>query len=275
MSMSDINFDAIWSLISSYSLKILGSIAILLIGKWLVDRVSKLLSKVITVSKFDETLSRFILNVIKTLLIVFVIIAAISNLGIETSMFVAAFGALGLAIGMAFKDTFSNIGAGILIVFFRPFKIGDTVEVSGVLGVVSEISIFSTILKTGDNKTIIVPNGQIINDNIINYSKEGTRRVEIVFGIDYNDDLKLAKEIILKIANENPKVLKNPAPFVGVSSLGDNSVNLAARLWCLSGDFMDVQFSMLEAVKLEFDNQGISIPFPQLNIHYPQKKQSE
>lgn len=275
MSMSDINFDAIWSLISSYSLKILGSIAILLIGKWLVDRVSKLLSKVITVSKFDETLSRFILNVIKTLLIVFVIIAAISNLGIETSMFVAAFGALGLAIGMAFKDTFSNIGAGILIVFFRPFKIGDTVEVSGVLGVVSEISIFSTILKTGDNKTIIVPNGQIINDNIINYSKEGTRRVEIVFGIDYNDDLKLAKEIILKIANENPKVLKNPAPFVGVSSLGDNSVNLAARLWCLSGDFMDVQFSMLEAVKLEFDNKGISIPFPQLNIHYPQKKQSE
>lgn len=275
MSMGDINFDTIWSLISSYSLKILGSIAILLIGKWLVDRVSKLLSKVITVSKFDETLSRFILNVIKTLLIVFVIIAAISNLGIETSMFVAAFGALGLAIGMAFKDTFSNIGAGILIVFFRPFKIGDTVEVSGVLGVVSEISIFSTILKTGDNKTIIVPNGQIINDNIINYSKEGTRRVEIVFGIDYNDDLKLAKEIILKIANENPKVLKNPVPFVGVSSLGDNSVNLAARLWCLSGDFMDVQFSMLEAVKLEFDNQGISIPFPQLNIHYPQKKQSE
>ncbi|MFL1705515.1 mechanosensitive ion channel family protein [Campylobacter sp. MOP7] len=273
--MGDINFDTIWSLISSYSLKILGSIAILLIGKWLVDRVSKLLSKVITVSKFDETLSRFILNVIKTLLIVFVIIAAISNLGIETSMFVAAFGALGLAIGMAFKDTFSNIGAGILIVFFRPFKIGDTVEVSGVLGVVSEISIFSTILKTGDNKTIIVPNGQIINDNIINYSKEGTRRVEIVFGIDYNDDLKLAKEIILKIANENPKVLKNPVPFVGVSSLGDNSVNLAARLWCLSGDFMDVQFSMLEAVKLEFDNQGISIPFPQLNIHYPQKKQSE
>lgn len=270
--MSDINFDFVWSLVSSYSLKILGSIAILIVGKWLADRVSKILSKLIHISKLDQTLTRFIINVIKTLLLLFVIIAAISNLGIETSMFVAAFGAAGLAIGMAFKDTFSNIGAGILIIFFRPFKLTDTVEISGVLGVVSDINIFTTILRSPDNKTIIIPNGQILSGNIINYSKEGTRRVEIVFGIDYNDDLKLAKDIILKIASENQKVLKDPAPFVGVGSLGDNSVNLVTRLWCLSDDFASVQFSMLEAVKLEFDKQGISIPFPQLNIHYPKKE---
>ena len=273
--MDEIKFELIWSLISSYSLKILGSIAILLIGKWLVAKISNLISKLVTSSRLDETLSNFLLNIIKTLLMAFVIIAAIANLGVETSMFVAALGAIGLAIGMAFKDTFSNIGAGFLIIFFRPFKLKDHIEVAGVQGAVKEISMFSTVLRTTDHKTIIIPNGRIISSNIINFSKEGTRRVELVFSIDYKDDLKLAKEIILNLADENKKILKEPKPFVGVWSLGENSVNLTARFWCASDDFSDVQFAMLESVKLTFDAKGISIPSPQLSIRYQEKRQDE
>ena len=273
--MDEIKFELIWSLISSYSLKILGSIAILLIGKWLVAKISNLISKLIISSRLDETLSSFLLNIIKTLLMAFVIIAAIANLGVETSMFVAALGAIGLAIGMAFKDTFSNIGAGFLIIFFRPFKLKDHIEVAGVQGAVKEINMFSTVLRTADHKTIIIPNGRIISSNIINFSKEGTRRVELVFSIDYKDDLKLAKEIILSLADENKNILKVPKPFVGVGSLGENSVNLTARFWCASSDFSDVQFAMLESVKLAFDAKGISIPSPQLSIRYQDKRQDE
>jgi mscS mechanosensitive ion channel len=273
--MDEIKFELIWSLISSYSLKILGSIAILLIGKWLVAKISNLISKLVTSSRLDETLSSFLLNIIKTLLMAFIIIAAIANLGVETSMFVAALGAIGLAIGMAFKDTFSNIGAGFLIIFFRPFKLKDHIEVAGVQGAVKEINMFSTVLRTTDHKTIIIPNGRIISSNIINFSKEGTRRVELAFSIDYKDDLKLAKEIILNLADENKKILKEPKPFVGVGSLGENSVNLTARFWCASDDFSDVQFAMLESVKLAFDAKGISIPSPQLSIRYQDKKQDE
>ena len=273
--MDEIKFELIWSLISSYSLKILGSIAILLIGKWLVAKISSLISKLITSSRLDETLSNFLLNIIKTLLMAFVIIAAIANLGVETSMFVAALGAIGLAIGMAFKDTFSNIGAGFLIIFFRPFKLKDHIEVVGVQGAVKEINMFSTVLRTADHKTIIIPNGRIISSNIINFSKEGTRRIELVFSIDYKDDLKLAKEIILNLAAENKKILKEPKPFVGVGALGENSVNLTARFWCASSDFSGVQFAMLESVKLAFDAKGISIPSPQLSIRYQDKKQDE
>jgi mscS mechanosensitive ion channel len=271
--MDEIKFELIWSLISSYSLKILGSIAILLIGKWLVAKISNLISKLIISSRLDETLSSFLLNIIKTLLMAFVIIAAIANLGVETSMFVAALGATGLAIGMAFKDTFSNIGAGFLIIFFRPFKLKDHIEVAGVQGAVKEINMFSTVLRTADHKTIIIPNGRVISSNIINFSKEGTRRVELVFSIDYKDDLKLAKEIILNLADKNKKILKEPKSFVGVGSLGENSVNLTARFWCASDDFSDVQFVMLESVKLAFDAKGISIPSPQLSIRYQDKKQ--
>ena len=257
--MDEIKFELIWSLISSYSLKILGSITILLIGKWLVAKISNLVSKLVISSRLDETLSNFLLNIIKTLLMAFVLIAAIANLGVETSMFVAALGAIGLAIGMAFKDTFSNIGAGFLIIFFRPFKLKDHIEVAGVQGAVKEINMFSTVLRTTDHKTIIIPNGRIISSNIINFSKEGTRRVELVFCIDYKDD----------------KILKEPKPFVGVGSLGENSVNLTARFWCASDDFSDVQFAMLESVKLAFDAEGISIPSPQLSIRYQDKRQDE
>nr|WP_314903357.1 mechanosensitive ion channel domain-containing protein [uncultured Campylobacter sp.] len=273
--MDEIKFELIWSLISSYSLKILGSIAILLIGKWLVAKISNLISKLIISSRLDETLSSFLLNIIKTLLMAFVIIAAIANLGVETSMFVAALGATGLAIGMAFKDTFSNIGAGFLIIFFRPFKLKDHIEVAGVQGAVKEINMFSTVLRTADHKTIIIPNGRVISSNIINFSKEGTRRVELVFSIDYKDDLKLAKEIILNLADKNKKILKEPKSFVGVGSLGESSVNLTARFWCASDDFSDVQFAMLESAKLAFDAKGISIPSPQLIIRYQDKKQDE
>jgi len=265
--MDKLNLDFILDIAYSYSVNIFGSIAILVVGKWLGDRAIKLIVLLLRKSRLDLTLSRFIENLLRTLIFVSVIMAAIANLGIDTSIFVAAFGAVALAIGMAFKDTFSNIGAGILIILFRPFKIEHTVEISGIVGVVSDINMFSTILKTPDNKIVIIPNGRVIGANIINYSKEKIRRVELIFGIDYNNDLKMAKNLILDTINKNSKILDDPAPFVGVGSLGDNSVNLIVRFWCISGDFSAVSFEILEAVKLIFDENGISMPFQQLSIH--------
>lgn len=273
--MSGLNLDFILDIAYSYSIKIIGSIAILFIGRWLGDRVVKVVTYILRKSKLDLTLSRFIENLLKTLILAFIFMAAIANLGVDTSMFVAAFGAVALAIGMAFKDTFSNIGAGILIILFRPFQIDHTVEISGIVGVISDINMFSTILKTPDNKIVIIPNGKILAANIINYSKEKIRRVELAFTIGYNDDLRLAKNLILQIANRNDKILKDKQNFVGVGSLGNNGVNLIARFWCASDNFAIVSFEMLEAVKLAFDENGISIPFPQLDIHYLQRNFNE
>ena len=250
-----------------YVLKIVISLLIFFVGKKLASWISSILLKLMQRSNVDDTLSKFFSNIVYGLLIVVVVLATLSNLGINTTSFVAILGAAGLAIGLAIKDTFANIGAGVLIVFFRPFKIGDFIQASGEMGSVEEINLFSTILKTGDNKQIIIPNSSIIGSNITNFSAKDTRRVDFVFGIGYDDDLKLAKSTLEEIVSSDKRSLKEPAPFVAVSELADSSVNFVVRVWVKSEDYWGLYFDTIEKVKLTFDEKGISIPYPQMDIH--------
>ncbi len=271
--IQNIDYMSVLALSSKYAIKFIVSILIFFIGKWIISKLAIVLEKIIKRTKIDPMLGNFVINSARTMLFIFVILVALSNLGIETTSFVAVLGAVGLAIGMAFKDTFGNVGAGVLIIFFKPFKLGDNIEIGGSIGVASDLNLFSTCLRTGDNKIIIIPNSQVISSRIINYSLSPTRRVDLVFGIDYKDDLKLARDIILDIAEKKDTILKDPAPFVGVLSLGDNSVNLTAKFWTNNENYWSVYHQMLEEVKLAFDENGISIPFPQVVTHHVYEKQ--
>ncbi len=253
--------------ISSFGLNIVIAIAIFVAGKYLAKVITKLVIKSMTKSGVDETLKQFLQSVIYGVLLIIVTLAALDQVGVQTTSFIAILGAVGLAIGLAFQSTLSNISAGVMIIIFRPIKIGHFVEAGGVSGVVEEINIFNTMMKTGDNKVIIVSNSNIIGGNIINYSLKETRRVDFVFGIGYDDDLKLAKQTLLDIVNKDTRVLKDPEPMVVVSELADSSVNFTVRVWVKSADYWAVNFDTIEKVKLTFDEKGISIPYPQMDIH--------
>jgi small conductance mechanosensitive channel len=253
--------------ITEYGIKILGSLLIFLIGRWVSGKVVALIKKAMDKAKVDPTLVSFAANATYVALIILVIIAAISNLGVETTSFVAIFGAAGLAIGLALKDTLSNVGAAVLIIFFRPFKVGDFIEASGVMGNVKSMNLFSTTLTTADNRAIIIPNGALIAGNIINYTGNEKRRIDLVFDIDYKGDLKLSKEVVMSVLLSNPNVLAEPAPIVVVGALADNSVQLFARPWVPVDLYWDVMFEITESVKLAFDANNISIPFPQMDLH--------
>lgn len=252
---------------SEYGLKVLVSIAIFIFGKMLVKKITALLKLVMHKAKVDNTLVEFLSNVIYFVLLIVVVLASLSTLGINTTSFLAVFGAASLAVGLALKDSLSNIGAAVLIIIFRPFEVGNYIEASGVSGTVEEINLFSTTLVTINNQTITVPNSTIINSNIINYSSKPTRRIDHTFGIAYGDDIKLAKEIMLQVIHEDERVLSEPAPFVAVSELAENSVNFTFRAWVKNEQYWDVHFDMLEKVKLAFDKNNISIPFPQMSVH--------
>lgn len=252
---------------TEYGIKILGSLLIFLIGKWIAGKIVLLMKKGMHKTRVDPTLISFAANATYVGMIVIIVIAAISNLGVETTSFVAVFGAVGLAIGLALKDTLSNVGAAVLIIFFRPFKVGDFIEASGVMGTVNSMNLFSTTLTTADNRSIIIPNGALIAGNIINYTGNDKRRIDMVFDIDYKDDLKLSKEVIMNILLAHPKVLKDPVPVVAVGALAQSSVQIFARPWVPVDVYWDVMFEITEAVKLEFDKHHISIPFPQMDLH--------
>ncbi len=258
---------AVMGYISFYGLKILGSLLIFYIGKKVARILTNITKKAMDKAKMDETITKFLSNVIYGGLLLFIILAALSNLGVNTTSFIAVLGAAGLAVGLAFQGTLSNIGAGVLLIFFRPFRVGDFIQAAGESGVVEEINLFSVLLKTGDNKQIIIPNSSIIGGNIVNFSAKDTRRVDFTFGIGYDDDLKLAKETLQEIISEDERVLKDPAPFVAVSELADSSVNFVVRAWVKSGDYWGVYFDTIEKVKVTFDEKGISIPYPQLDVH--------
>lgn len=252
---------------TEYGLKLLGALAIFFIGKWIVRKVIGLMRRGMVKSHVDETLISFASNAIYVALMVAVLVAAASNLGINTTSFVAVFGAAGLAIGLALKDTLANVGAAVLIIFFRPFKVGDFIEVSGVMGTVKIINLFSTTLTTSDNRSIIIPNGALIAGNIINYTGNESRRIDMTFEIDYKDDLKLAKSIIMDILVEHKMVLSDPEPLVAVGALGQNAVELVARPWVKVDDYWTAKFEITEAVKLAFDEHHITVPFPQMVTH--------
>lgn len=252
---------------TEYGLKLLGAIAIFFIGKWLAKQFLKLMRSGMERAQVDATLISFFSNVIYVAIIIAIVVAAASNLGINTSSFIAIFGAAGLAIGLALKDTLANVGAAVLIIFFRPFKVNDAIEVSGVSGTVKTINLFSTTLTTADNRSIIIPNGTLVAGNIINNTSNIHRRIDLILDIDYQDNLKVAKEVIATVLSEHPKVLKEPAFVVAVGALAANSVQLYARPWVLSEEYWDVRFELIEAIKLKFDEHHITVPFPQMDLH--------
>ena len=252
---------------SEYGLKIVAALLIFIIGKWVVKKVTTVTKTVMEKANVDKTLIEFAESLVYFILLMVVILASLNTLGINTTSFVAIFGAAGLAIGLALQGSLANVGAAVLIIIFRPFKVGDFVEAGGATGTVEDVNLFSTIIAPLDNRTIIVPNAAIVGGNIINYSMKPQRRVDHVFGIGYDDDLRLAKETLMKIMTTDTRILQDPAPFVAVSELGDNSVNFTTRAWVETADYWDVYFEMIEKVKLTFDEKGISFPYPQMDVH--------
>ncbi|MBD3756050.1 MAG: mechanosensitive ion channel [Gammaproteobacteria bacterium] len=251
-----------------WGIKIALALLIFVVGKWVVKLVVKVIKKLLGRAKgMDEMLVNFVSSIVNAVLMLFVIIASLDQLGVDTTSLVALIGAAGLAIGLALQGSMQNFAAGVMILVFKPFKAGDFIEAGGVTGVVETVNIFSSTLRTGDNKEIIVPNGAIYSGSITNYSARATRRVDMVFGVSYEDDIRQVKTILEKLVAEDERILKDPAPVVALSELADSSVNFIVRPWVNSGDYWAVYWDMNEKVKLAFDEAGISIPYPQMDVH--------
>jgi len=257
-----------------YGLKIIAAIVIFVVGRWVARALRNATKKMMAKGNVDETLISFVGNLTYIALLAFVIIAALNQLGIQTTSFIAVIGAAGLAIGLALQGSLANFAAGVLMIIFRPFKAGDYIEGAGVAGTVEEIQIFATQLKTPDNKTIIIPNAKMMGDNITNYSAKDTRRVDMVIGVGYGDDLKKVREILEDILAKDDRFLEDPAPTIGVLELGDNSVNFAVRPWVKKEDYWGAYFDVTETVKRRFDEEGISIPYPQRDVHLYEYKEA-
>ena len=253
-----------------WGINIVMALAIFIIGKMVVGILVRIAKKLMTKAKVDAILVNFIGSIVSTVLLLFVVVAALDQLGVDTTSLIALIGAAGLAIGLALQGTLQNLASGVMLIIFRPFKDGDFVDAAGVSGIIEEIGIFTTTMRTGDNREIIVPNGEIFGGTITNYSKRDTRRVDMVFGIGYGDDIKAAKDILNRILQEDERVLKDPAPLVAVAELGDSSVNFNVRPWVKTGDYWNVYFDTHEKVKLTFDAEGITIPYPQMDVHTDQ-----
>jgi small conductance mechanosensitive channel len=253
--------------VTAYGPNLLGALLILVLG-WIAARTATgLLRRALRRAKVDDTLVRFIGSVVYVALMVMVVIAVLERLGVNTTSFAAVVAAAGLAIGLAFQGSLSNLSAGVLLILFRPFKAGDYIEAGGVAGTVQEIEIFVTVLNTPDNRRIIVPNGDVIGGSIVNYSANDSRRVDMVFGIAYEDDVARAREIVEQVLARDERVLADPAPTVALLELADSSVNLAVRPWVKSADYWAVFFDLNEKVKAAFDAASITIPFPQRDVH--------
>ncbi|WP_321493790.1 mechanosensitive ion channel domain-containing protein [uncultured Desulfobacter sp.] len=260
--------------VTTYSVKIIAALLILAIGKWLARRITNLITKLMEKNKVDITLVRFLDSIIYYSFMVMVVIAAAGQLGINTTSFLTIVGAAGLAIGLALKDSLSNFASGVMLVLFRPYRVNDFVNIGGVTGNVMSISLFTTELNTTDNQKVIVPNASITSNIITNVTANPTRRVDLVIGIGYGDDIKKAKEVIQGVLSEEKRVLPEPAPLIAVSELADSSVNLVVRPWVKTGDYWSVYFALHENIKLALDANGISIPFPQRDIHMYQETNS-
>jgi small conductance mechanosensitive channel len=250
-----------------WGINIVLAIAIYIVGKIVVGFLMSLLGKVMSRSNYDDMLIDFVKAIARSVLMLFVIIASLNQLGVDTTSLAAILAAAGLAIGLSLQGSLQNFAAGVMLLVFKPFKAGDFIEAGGATGVVKSISIFTTVMTTGDNKEIIVPNGGIYGGNITNYSAKETRRVDMVVGIGYDSDLKKAKEILNEMVAADERILKDPAPTIAVAELADSSVNFVVRPWVASADYWKVKFDFNEAVKLRFDAEGISIPFPQMDVH--------
>lgn len=247
---------------TEYGLKIIGAIIIWIVGSWIIGKIMGVTKKVMTKNNYDESLQKFLLNLVKWGLKILLILAILSKLGVETTSFAAILAAAGLAIGMALQGSLANFAGGVLIMIFKPFKIGDYIAAQGEEGVVKEIEIFTTKLNTLDNREVIIPNGILSNGNIINYTSEDVRRVDLSVGVSYDADIKQTKDTLEKVLTSHPKILKDPAPAVAMTGLGESSVDYAVRTWVKPEDYWTVYSSNLENIKTELDKAGIEIPYP-------------
>jgi small conductance mechanosensitive channel len=257
----------VYEIFTVFGVKIVGAIVVFIIGRWIAKFFANLLRKFMDKREVDPTVTKFVGSLIYFALLTFVVLAALGLLGVQTTSFIAVIGAAGLAIGLALQGSLANFAAGFLLILFRPFKVGDFIDAAGVAGTVEAIQIFTTRLVTPDNKTIIIPNSKLTADNIINFSAKGTRRADMVFGIGYEADIDKARDIITEILSNDERVLKDPPLQVAVSELADSSVNFVTRAWVNAGDYWGVVFETTESVKKRFDSEGISIPFPQRDVH--------
>ncbi|WP_286239308.1 mechanosensitive ion channel family protein [Neptuniibacter halophilus] len=243
------------------------ALAIFFIGRWVIKQVMKLVERLLRKAKVEQMLINFISSIVNVVLLLFVVVASLNQLGVDTTSLIALVGAAGLAIGLSLQDSLKNFAAGVMLIVFKPFREGNFVEAAGVTGIVEHIQIFNTVMRTGDNKEVIIPNGAIYSGVITNYSARDTRRVDMVFGIGYDDDLRKAKQVLQEIIEADERILKDPAPVIAVSELGDSSVNFVVRPWVNAADYWPVLWGITEAVKLRFDEEGISIPYPQMDVH--------
>lgn len=264
--------EAIMALVIDYGLKILLALVVLIIGLWIIKIIMNAIVKSMEKRDVDPSLRVFLKSLLGMLLKVMLLISVISMLGVEMTSFVAILAAAGLAVGMALSGTLQNFAGGVMLILFKPFKVGDVIDAQGYVGSVREIQIFNTILKTPDNKTVIIPNGGLSTSAMTNYSTEPQRRVDFVFGIGYGDDIDKARGVINGLIAKDERILKDPAPFVAVSELADSSVNFVVRVWADAGNYWGIFFDMTENVKKAFDKEGISIPFPQTDVHVHQVK---
>lgn len=269
--MEEINaskyLDLATSYVFEYGPKVIGAVLVWIIGSWIIKAISKGFKHVLNKQNIDDSLKPFLISIVGALLKVMLVLSVLGTLGIEMTSFIAILGAAGLAVGMALSGTLQNFAGGVIILIMKPFKVGHFIEAQGYLGTVKEIQIFTTMLKTPDNKTIILPNGPLSTSSLINYSAEELRRVDWTFGIAYGDSVQKAREVISNLCNADSRVLKDPELFIGVAELADSSINFAVRAWVKSDDYWDVFFEMNEKVYNEFPKQGLNIPFPQMDLH--------
>lgn len=266
--MENVSMETIMGYVESYGVPVIKAILIYIIGSWIIKKITKAVKKVMAKGTYDESLQKFLVNLVSWALKIFLIITVISTLGVETTSLAAVIAAAGLAVGLALQGSLSNFAGGVLLMIFKPYKIGDLIEAQDSLGVVKEIEIFTTKLISPDNKLVIVPNGAMANGNITNYTAEGKIRVDTVIGVGYGEDIKKTKDVLLEVLTSNELVLKDPAPSVNVMELADSSVNFAVRPFCKPEHYWDVYFATYENCKLALDKAGIEIPYPHsVEIH--------
>lgn len=254
-------------LLIDYGPKFVGAILVLIVGLWVIKAINKAVSRLLEKKDWDPSLEPFIRTLVSVLLKIMLVISVMGMVGIQMTSFIALLGAAGLAVGMALSGTLQNFAGGVMILVFKPFKVGDFIDAQGYMGTVFEIQIFNTILKTPDNKVVYIPNGGLSTSSLTNFSQEQTRRVDWTFGIAYGDDVEKARKVLSGLISVDNRILKDPEAFIGLGELGDSSVNLTVRVWVNAGDFWDVFFEMNENVYKIFDKEGLSIPFPQMDIH--------
>ncbi|MGD8352744.1 MAG: mechanosensitive ion channel [Pseudomonadota bacterium] len=255
---------------SSSGISVITALLILIFGIWTAKIIRASTRKVMNKREVEPTLVKFGTNILYTILVIFVVTAALNNLGIQTTSIIAVLGAAGLAVGLALQSSLSNFAAGVMILIFHPFRVGDFIDGGGVMGSVEELGIFVTHLKTPDNKSIFVPNGNLAGNNLTNFTRNATRRMDLVVGVGYGEDVRVVKKVLLEIIAEDERILKDPAPVVAVLELADSSVNFAMRPWVPTSEYWNIYWDTMEKIKLRLDEKGIEIPFPQRDVHLHQ-----